>query len=71
MTNVFSRKARPFKEQQRSLTNGFFEPRMERFFTNGQRLRRGMSELVLFVFIRTIRGSNDYFDHFLISAISD
>ena len=71
MTKVFSRKARPFKEQQRSLTNGFFEPRMERIFTNGQRLRRGISGLVLFEFVRAIRGSNDYFDHFFINAISD
>ncbi len=40
-----------------ALAKHIFQPRMAQIFTNGERLRRRFSLLVLFVFIRAIRGS--------------
>ena len=39
------------------LAKHIFQPRIDRIFTNGKRLRWRFSLLVLFVFIRDIRGS--------------
>ena len=50
MIPVLPRKPRPLKDQQRSMTAGLFLPRIERIFTNGERLRRRISFSVLFVF---------------------
>jgi hypothetical protein len=40
-----------------ALAKHIIQPRIDRIFTNGKRLRRRFSLLVLFVFIRGIRGS--------------
>jgi hypothetical protein len=49
---------RPFKERQRSRPMAVLQPRIERIFTNGERLRSRFYSPVLFVLIRKIRGSN-------------